>query len=158
MKNELASGMVGACGEHYVAAWLTAHGFIAAIPRAGVPGCDLFVALERGGRALKIQVKTGRQASKTTREEGKIYLWSTAYGALKRKDHEYWYAFLWLNGWPAGPNHPEVFFVPAKRVISYLRGAKRIKDKWPFFWMKEREAEKFRGEVGLKLMSKTLRT
>ena len=127
------------------------------MPRAGVPGCDLFIGKEHGGRAVRIQVKTGTQATKTTKEEGKIYLWSTSYGALKRNTEDLWYAFVWINNWPVKNNHPEIFFVPAKRVITYLKGAKKIKDKWPYFWMKEKEAVKCRGEAGIKTMLKTLK-
>lgn len=156
MKKYVTS-LVGACGEHYVAACLSGHGFVVAMPRAGVPGCDMFVGQEKGGKAVRIQVKTGTKATKVTREEGKIYLWSTSYSALNRNTDDLWYAFVWLNDWPHIEHQPEVFFVPAKRVLSYLRSALKIKDKWPYFWMKAKEAEKFRGEAGIKLMLKSLK-
>ena len=115
-----ATAIVGACGEHYVAAYLSGHKLIVAMPRAGVPGTDLFVSLERGGRALRMQVKTGTQATKKDRELGQIYLWQTSYSAMKRDDKHLWYAYVWLKGWPKEDNLPEVFFVPSKIVVDCL--------------------------------------
>jgi len=117
----------------------------------------MFVGKEKGGRAVRIQVKTGTQATKVTREEGKIYLWSTSYSALNRNTNDLWYAFVWINNWPHEPNHPEVFFVPAKRVLSYLRSAQKNNETWPYFWMKTKEAGKYRNSAGVKLMLKSLR-
>ena len=92
--------IIGACGEHYVASLLSGSGLVVAMPRAGIPGCDLLVSTAKAGRALRVQVKTGTQASKTTREEGKIYLWATGYAAIDRDDRYLWYAYVWLKEWP----------------------------------------------------------
>lgn len=53
--------LVGASGEHYVAAYLSGFQLIVAMPRAGIPGSDLFVSKEKGGHVLRVQVKTGTQ-------------------------------------------------------------------------------------------------
>src|SRR5208282_5221307 len=92
---------IGACGEHYVAAYLSGCGLIVAMPRAGIPGSDLFVSQEKGGSTIRIQVKTGTQSVKSNKEEGKIYLWRTSLAAIERDDKYLWYAYVWLNSWPS---------------------------------------------------------
>ena len=47
------SVIIGACGEHYLASYLSGFGLIVAMPRAGIPGCDLLVATSKGGRGYK---------------------------------------------------------------------------------------------------------
>jgi hypothetical protein len=39
-----ASAIVGASGEHYVAGYLSGLSLIVAMPRAGIPGCDLLIS------------------------------------------------------------------------------------------------------------------
>ena len=105
------TALVGASGEHYVAAYLSGFQLIVAMPRAGIPGSDLFVSQEKGGHALRVQVKTGTQATRKTKEEGDIYLWATSYASIERDDKYLWYAYVYLNGWPNGQKLPEVIFV-----------------------------------------------
>jgi hypothetical protein len=95
-----ANTITGACGEHYVASYLSGFGLIVAMPRGGIPGCDLLVANETGGHAVRSQVKTGTQATRNTKEYGKIYLWSTSYKVIEKDDKHLWYAYVWLKDWP----------------------------------------------------------
>jgi hypothetical protein len=151
-----SSVITGACGEHFVAGYLSGFGLIVAMPRAGIPGCDLFVARAKSGKAARLQVKTGTQSTKTTREEGKIYLWWTSSKVIERKDQNLWYAYVWLNGWPQGQHHPEIFFVPSKIVVKCLKQCLRDDDS-EFFWMSAEKAKQFEGLSGLKRLMTTLR-
>jgi len=156
IKDKRASVIIGAAGEHYAAGYLSGLGLIVAMPRAGIPGCDLLVASSKGGKAARLQVKTGTQSTKTTRESGRIYLWWTSPTVIKRTDQNLWYVYVWLNDWPHGEHLPEVFFVPSKVVVKCLKQCVRDKE-WPCFWMRADDAEEFRGQSGLKLLLRALR-
>ena len=103
---------VGACGEHYIAAYHSGHRLIVAMPRGGMPGFDLFVTRQNSGHAIRLQVKTGTQATKNYKGEGKIYLWSTSYSVIELNDPHLWYAYVWIKEWPRKDDIPEVFFLP----------------------------------------------
>jgi len=45
-KLRIATAITGACGEHYIAGYLSGHHLIVAMPRGGIPGSDLFVSKE----------------------------------------------------------------------------------------------------------------
>ena len=115
------TAIIGASGEHYVAAYLSGFKLIVAMPRAGIPGSDLFVSNEKGGHAIRVQVKTGTQATRKDKTVGEIYLWATSYAAIERNDKYLWYAYVYLNGWPNSEKLPEVFFVPSKIVVRWAR-------------------------------------
>jgi hypothetical protein len=149
-----ATAIVGACGEHYIAAYLAGHKLIVAMPRAGIPGSDLFVSMEKGGVPARVQVKTGTQAKRNTKEYGLIYLWPTSLDAIERNDKHLWYAYVWLNGWPTGENLPEVFFVPSRRVTRCMKG--EVKESRPYFWMPVAEAKKYKGRSGLSSLLEAL--
>lgn len=151
-----STAMVGACGEHYVAAYLSGFHLLVALPRAGVPGTDLFVSKERGGRVNRVQVKTGTQATKTTKAEGPIYLWHTSYKSIESNDNSLWYAYVWLNNWPQGELSPEIFFVPSSKVAECIKGCQDDGDKVPFFWMTVAEAKKYKGRPGLDALMESL--
>lgn len=112
-----ATAIIGACGEHYVASYLSGLNLIVAMPRAGIPGFDLIVSNEKGGISIRMQVKTGTQATRNVKGYGKIYLWSTSYSVIERDDPFLWYAFVWLNKWPEEGKIPEIFFVPSNVVV-----------------------------------------
>lgn len=144
-----STAIIGACGEHYVASYLSGHNLIVAMPRAGIPGFDLLVSKDNGGHALRIQVKTGTQAIKYDKEVGsKIYLWSTSYSVIERVDEFLWYAYVWLRGWPQKDEQPEVFFVPSKKVVDCMKSCKEDGDTWPYFWMTVEEAISYKGASG----------
>lgn len=144
-----ATTLIGACGEHYIAAYLSGYGLIVGIPRGGVPGSDLFVSKEKGGRAIRLQVKTGTQATRKDKDVGPIYLWSTSYAVIERNDRALWYAYVWLNGWPKGDDSPEAFFVPGREVIRCMKECLADKDTWPYFWMRVADAQRYKGHSGL---------
>jgi hypothetical protein len=143
------TAIIGACGEHYVAAYLSGFKLIVAMPRGGIPGSDLFVTNERGGYAIRIQVKTGTQATKNTKWGGKIYLWATSYAAINREDEHLWYAYVWLNGWPTAESLPEVFFIPSAIVVKCMKIVRGDNETFPHFWIKVDEAQQYKGCEGL---------
>lgn len=151
-----ATATIGACGEHYVAAYLSGQQLIVAMPRAGVPGFDMLVSTEKGGHAIRVQVKTGTQATRKTKDEGDIYLWSTSYSAIDRDDKFLWYAYVWLNDWPSKEKLPEIFFVPSKVVVDCMKECKDNNESWPYFWMRVGEASKYKGDSGLQLLLNAL--
>lgn len=148
--------LVGACGEHYIASYLSGYGLIVGIPRGGVPGSDLFVSKEKGGAAIRLQVKTGTQATRRDKEVGSIYLWATSYAVIERNDSALWYAYVWLKGWPKDDASPEVFFVPARAVIRCMKQCLADKDTWPYFWLRVDEAQRYRGPSGLRPLLQAL--
>ncbi len=153
-----ATALVGASGEHYVAAYLSAFQLIVAMPRAGIPGSDLFVSKEKGGHALRVQVKTGTQATGKIKDEGDIYRWATSYAVIERDDKYLWYAYVYLNDWPNGEKLPEVFLVPSHLVVKCMRECRANKDTWPYFWMRVKDANKYKGRAGLKAFLNALQS
>lgn len=148
--------MIGASGEHYVAAYLSGFKLIVAMPRGGIPGADLFVTNEKGGHAIRIQVKTGTASTKKDKEVGPIYLWSTSYSAIERNDKYLWYAYVWLNGWPGSENLPQVFFVPAHVVVECISACRKNGDSWPYFWLRTEDALKYKGNTGMQSLLEAL--
>src|ERR1035437_6454883 len=130
-KSKLPSQIKGACGEHYVASYLSGHGLIVAMPRAGVPGCDLFVATTKIGQPIRLQVKTGTQSMVAPKEEDEYYLWDTSYAVIDRDDSNLWYAYVWLKEWPREDHLPEVFFIPSKVVVKCMKERRRRKKTRP---------------------------
>ncbi len=146
---------VGACGEHYVASYLSRLGLLVALPRGGVPGSDLFVARETNGPPIRVQVKTGTDSKRKTRTDGEIYLWQTSDKVIAGKDASLWYAYVWLNDWLAdSTKSPEVFFVPSADVVACMEGVVKEREKypkaWSYFWMKVENAKKYKGCEGVK--------
>lgn len=147
------TSITGACGEHYIAAYLSGNGLIVAMPRGGMPGCDLLVAKLKGGCALRVQVKTGRESKRYSRYCGEeIYVWFTSWAAIERDDKNLWYAFIWLNDWPKSENLPEVFIIPSKTVVSCMKTLRKEEATRPHYWMPISEAQNFKGRVGLNLL------
>lgn len=161
------SAIIGACGEHYVAAYLSGHGLLVALPRAGVKGSDLFVADVDSGRPLRIQVKTATQAYGKYKGE-MIYSWDTSFPSPQHCNSTTWYAYVWLNDWPEKPNQPEklnlpeVFFVPSTEVAACMekeRGSYANKKEWrTFFWMRAEEAVKYKNGNGLSRLKEAMMT
>lgn len=154
------SQIIGASGEYFVAAYLSAMGLVVALPRGGIPSSDLIVTRGRGGRAITLQVKTGTQSHRvyTRKPENNDWLWDTSFKAMHLADESHWYAFVHLDDWPSqGDGYPEVLFVPSKKVAKFIR--QQHDDGWqrPFFIMAEAEAELYRGLAGYRKLAKTLR-
>ena len=53
--SKVPSTILGACGEHYVASYLSGMGLVAALTRRGVPATDLIVTSEMGRRVEESQ-------------------------------------------------------------------------------------------------------
>lgn len=155
--------IIGTCGEHYVAAYLSRLGLLVAIPRGGTSRFDLLVSKEEGGRALHLQVKTGTKPTGGTKATGPIYLWRTDERVLKWNDRNLWYAFVNLTDWPDGKGIPEVFFVPSKVVVRCINDCISDKEQ-PWFWLYKDNArnyngaEKYRGAVGLRPLLRAMNT
>lgn len=151
MKN-LSSSIIGAAGEHYVAAMLSCNGLVVAMPRGGVPSTDLIVTREIGGPAVSIQVKTGTASyqNRKRKPEESYYVWDTGFKAIKMRNDSYWYAYVYLNEWPFKKELPKVFFVPSIIVADCIRKQKQEGQKRPFFWMYENVAENYRDLIGCK--------
>ena len=150
--------MTGACGEFYIAAYLTRYGLIVALPRAGIPGSDLLVMSTSGRRSLGIQVKTGTDSLRTPKwtEKKEVYQWSTSVFIIETHHENLWYAFVWLKDWPKAEELPEVFFLPssvvAERMLLERAEMEKNTKYWPYFWMLATEIEQFKGEKGLNKM------
>ncbi|MCA9223709.1 MAG: hypothetical protein KDA71_25535 [Planctomycetales bacterium] len=154
---KVTTANVGACGEFYVASLLSAHNLSVGLPRGGAARADLFVGKEAGGPALRIQVKTGTQATKNDKEVGPIYLWSTTKKAIDDVDRFFWYAYVWLNEWPNNDRIPKVFFLPSKVVSDCIQKEHQAYgDVWLYFWMRQSDAEQYLGTQGLMNMLRVL--
>jgi hypothetical protein len=156
---KIPSSIIGAAGEHYVAAMLSAKGLVVALPRAGVPSTDLIVTSEFGGRAISIQVKTGTASfqNKKRKPEESYYLWDTKFNAINLSNDSRWYAYVYLNGWPIEQQMPKVFFVPSCVVAECMRKQRENGQKRPFFWMYEHEAESYKDLIGCQKMIEHLK-
>ena len=110
--------IIGACGEYYVAAYLSGFEFVVALPRGGTACVDLFVA-SYDCTPLSIQVKTGTEVFRKSKG---WYIWRMdRTKTMKRRKKYLWYAFVWLNGWPTNCGSlPRVFFVPSVVVAKCL--------------------------------------
>jgi hypothetical protein len=150
---KLQTAIIGACGEHYAAAFISSQGLIVAMPRGGVPGCDLMVTDIKNGHALRVQVKTGTQ-TRSKYKGDPIRLWRTSLKVIDYEDKHLWYAHVALNGWPQRACFPEIFFVPSCEVVQRLKG--EIDETWPSFWMLETEAGRFGGIRGFDQMRAAL--
>lgn len=148
---KIPSSIIGAAGEHYVAAMLSCNGLVVALPRGGVPSTDLIVTRDVGGKAVSIQVKTGTASyeNRKRKPEESYYHWDTGLKALDLANDSYWYAYVFLNGWPSEQGDlPKVFFVPSRVVAKCIRKQQREGQKRLFFWMYKHEAESYRDLIG----------
>ena len=120
----IQTAILGACGEHYVASYLSGMGLVVALTRAGVPATDLIVTSETGGRSLSLQVKTGQIYNHVTYKRNpkeNYWVWRVGKMALNVSAETHWYAFVSVEGWPHKARAPDVFFVPSKLVARTLR-------------------------------------
>src|SRR5579862_3856940 len=135
-------GILGTCGEHYVASYLSGMGVVVALTRSGTPATDIIVTSESGGRSVSLQVKTGATYNYTNYKrnpENNYWVWRVGSKALDGARESHWYAFVSIGDWPQikdAPN-PNVFFVPSKVVAKTLREGKKNQRDW--FWMPVRE-------------------
>lgn len=149
--------LTGLCGEHYVSALLAGNDLVVALPRGGAARADLFVADSKRGRALRVQVKSGRQSYTKYRRkyEGQgCYSWDTDRAIIDLHDEGLWFAFVSLGEWPKMAEAPVVFFVPSAFVAE--RMALHASTKRPFFWAFESVLEPYKGKYGVALLKANL--
>lgn len=124
----------GLAGEYYFCYQAALRGYHVALTRGNAPNVDVLISSSDGSHLLAVQVKTMQKA------------W-VPYSKLIDKNHWEWevkhfkydkalrhlFAFVDLEG-------PRVFLVPPKDVADAI---KEIKNNRPFFWIYEREKEKY---------------
>jgi len=119
----------------------------------------MIVTLEKGGRAISLQVKTGGLASFSERKrnsENSQWTWQTGRKAMEedRISESYWYAFVYVGEWPKCGEVPQVFFVPSKCVAQRLSENTPSQQDW--FWILEKEADHYRGQTGFEQLMEAL--
>ena len=147
----------GAAGEFYVAAYLSRKQLLVALPRAGSPGSDLFVAPNGKGRTMRVQVKTGTESKRSPKwnDKKEIRLWQNSVSVIDDQAKDFWFAFVWLREWPDKEELPEVFFIPssevAKQMIPEREELAKDPNYRPYFWMQIADLEDYKGEAGYQL-------
>lgn len=106
---KLSSVLSGVAGEYYVAAELTARGFIASITLRNTKGVDILCSNDDATKSVAIQVKTNRRSKRD---------WM-----LNEKSENYhadnlFYIFVNLNN---NEKSPDYFIVPSKTVATYTK-------------------------------------
>lgn len=143
--------IIGACGEHYVAALLSGLGLIVALPRGGVSTTDLLVTDPDCESAVAIQVKTSRnplQDGHKARAE-QYLAWHTSANVIGRVSPSLWYAYVALNEWPTAQHSPDVYFVPSEEVSRVVREEQRTSSSsMLFYWLGVEQSEAYLGTRG----------
>lgn len=106
---ELSPLLSGVAGEYYVAAELSARGYIASITLRNTKGVDILCSSADASKSVGIQVKTNQK--------------STRVWMLNQKAEEYFadhlfYVFVTLND---RKRHPDFFVVPSTTVAKYAK-------------------------------------
>ena len=122
---KIPSRLTGTAGEHYVAFKLSCLGFIAAMTRDGSPTVDILVSNLYGNKTLAIQVKTTDWATRT-RGRGKSkkpyeLQFPLGYNSANRKDDDFFFTFVDLNGLDWDEKEPDVYIVPSNFVYEYCK-------------------------------------
>jgi hypothetical protein len=154
---KVASSIIGATGEYYVAAYLSSMGLVVALPRGGSPSTDLIVTTAKGGHALSLQVKTGAGDANHVvykrKPENNYWMWPTSFKAIEASNESHWFAFVHTAGWPSSECLPDIFFVPSQVVGERMQKEQKKERKFPVFWMMEADAEQYRGLVGFRRLA-----
>lgn len=108
--------LVGAAGEHWVAAVLTSRGWSAALTRDGVSRSDVLAVEstgDAGRRMIEVQVKTSRKTKSTSWLLGR----KTQTPALSDRE---WFALVELPplGEQGNPQLPRTFIVPRDHLAA----------------------------------------
>ncbi len=106
---KLSSVLSGVAGEYFVAAELTARGYIASITLRNTKGVDILCSNSDASKSVAIQVKTNRGSSRS---------W-----VLNQKGEDYFadnlfYVFVNLND---GKQAPDYFVVPSNIVATHIK-------------------------------------
>ena len=106
---KLSSLLGGVAGEYFVAAELSAHGYIASVTMRNTKGVDILCSNTDASKTIGIQVKT----NKGSRRE-----WMLNQKAERYFADNLFYVFVNLNNGQASPDY---FIVPSKIVANYTR-------------------------------------
>src|SRR3989344_1263420 len=106
---KLSSVLSGVSGEYFVAAELSARGYIASITLRNTKGVDVLCSNEDASKSVAIQVKTNKRSARD---------W-----VLNQKSEDYYadnlfYVFVNLNN---GEKSPDYFIVPSKDVARHSK-------------------------------------
>ena len=120
------SQFVGTAGQFHLARELALRGINAAITLGNAPSVDLMASSSCGRRTVSFQVKTSRNAYRSSRYGHEGYEWDVNRGVIGKHHESFWYAFINLQEEESGWN-PEVFFVPSRWVAEF------VKEDWSRF-------------------------
>jgi hypothetical protein len=134
-KSRPNTAITGAAGEFYVASYLSALGFVVALPRGGVPSSDLLVTTPEGNNTISLQVKTATKPDNPHGKYGKYLTWGVSSKSKNDTGNSHWYAFVALYDWPQkggvflspSPHHPACGSAPG----GSQRQADRSRLKYP---------------------------
>jgi hypothetical protein len=107
--NSLSPLLGGVAGEYFVAAELSARGYIASITMRNTKGVDILCSNSDASRTVGIQVKT----NKSSRREWMLNQKAESYFA-----DNLFYVFVNLND---NESHPSFFIVPSKQVATQTK-------------------------------------
>ena len=147
--------ILGACGEYYVASYLSGMGLVVALTRKGTPTTDLMVTSESGGHSISLQVKSGGSYSHVVYKRKPKYnywVWRTGRKAMFRPNRSHWYAFVYVGDWPHGKDLLQVFFVPSKVVADRVKTSNQ--KEW--FWIYDVDTTPYCGLEGFRKLKKAI--
>ena len=116
--------LIGATGEHLVAAQLSIRGFSVGLTRGGSRAVDLLASNADGSRSVAIQVKASVDAwdEKKRKKEKSSWVFMLSTRDIQQKTNQLIYVFVSLEGESA--DSPDYFIVPGN-IIS-----KRLEEKY----------------------------
>lgn len=157
----------GPSGEFYVAAFLSWHELLVALPRAGAKGIDLFVGTYDSQKHIGLQVKSSGDASGKNKE-GEWFAWIQRFpkpDAIGRDN--LWYAYVNLNRWRDSDNtQPDIYFIPSVDVMKRMHALREEaapkleagKKVWESFWMLIDKFSDYKNEKGLASLKTAIMT
>lgn len=108
-KENLTPLLSGVAGEYYVAAELSARGYIASITLRNTKGVDILCSNSDASKTVAIQVKTNKRSNRD---------WVLNEKCEKSQADNFFYAFVNLNNQQKSPDY---FIVPSKIVSDFAR-------------------------------------
>jgi hypothetical protein len=113
-KDELSPLLSGVAGEYFVAAELSARGYIASITLRNTKGVDILCSNSNATKTVSIQVKTNRRYHRE---------WMLNEKAENYQADSFFYVFVNLNGLTKPPDY---FIVPSKTVAAYAKDSHKL--------------------------------
>ena len=112
-QQKLEPTLVGVAGEYYVAAELSARGYIASITLRNSRGIDIIASNADASKTVSIQVKTNSGGKP-------VWMLSEKAEHFVAKDHMYVFVILKELG-----VRPDYYIVPSARVAAFALAAQR---------------------------------